>query len=597
MASSSSFLLILLCLSSPFLLSADEPNPPVWPDNVYVFDPADPATTQKQVDAVFAQNGGNNPPNNGQFSPYRYALLFKPGYHNVTVNVGYYTSVIGLGGSPKDTNIQDVASQNGDFTYTTGALDNFWRSAENFYTKPSIVWNEQNTPSMLWAVSQASPLRRVYVDGDLNLYQYNFGCCAGYASGGYMSNSYITGTVNAGSQQQWLTRNSYFNQWTGGGWNIVSVGCTGGVPEDSCTPYVSADDAPVISEKQFIIIGEDGKYSLAIPPVEDRKVGPSDWSTDDGLTDHTIIGFESVYVATPTDDASTISDQFAKGHHVVLTPGQYNLTSPIIIKDANMTLTGIGFPTLISISGSPCVQVADVEGVRVAGILFQASSKNTDSLLQFGYDTGYAGNAKNPGFIFDLFARVGGTNDPNVEQLTANHMARVNQGNAVIDNSWLWRADHGVTGEVYNGDNPCQTGIVVAGDNVIAYGLAVEHTLQDLTQWTGDHGKVYFYQSEFPYDVTNTYAQNGYTSYRVDAHVSDHLAIGVGAYSYFRDNPVYVESGFRVDSTSSFITMDQAITVFLNGMGGIDHVVNDDGASSAGSFMVNSVCNYVNTIS
>jgi hypothetical protein len=61
---------------------------------------------------------------------------------------------------------------------------------------------------MLWAVSQAAPLRRVHVDHDLSLYEYlppwEF---AGYASGGFLANAKVGGTVHYGSQQQWLTRN------------------------------------------------------------------------------------------------------------------------------------------------------------------------------------------------------------------------------------------------------------------------------------------------------------------------------------------------------------------------------------------------------
>jgi len=94
-----------------------EPNPPSWPNSVYVLDPASPSESQKVVDQIFEVNGGHNPAFHGQFSPYRFALLFMPGVHNVSVDVGYYTSVIGLGQSPLDTNISAVTCQNGDFDY------------------------------------------------------------------------------------------------------------------------------------------------------------------------------------------------------------------------------------------------------------------------------------------------------------------------------------------------------------------------------------------------------------------------------------------------------------------------------------------------
>jgi hypothetical protein len=39
-------------------------------------------------------------------------------------------------------------------------------------------------------------------------------------------------------------------------------------------------------------------------------------------------------------------------------------------------------------------------------------------------------------------------------------MMVVNTGYTIIDNVWLWRADHDVTGDlVKNGKNPCSTGL------------------------------------------------------------------------------------------------------------------------------------------
>ena len=68
-------------------------------------------------------------------------------------------------------------------------------------------------------------------------------------------------------------------------------------------------------------------------------------------------------------------------------------------------------------------------------------------------------------------------------------MMVVNTGYTIIDNVWLWRADHDVSGDlVKNGKNPCSTGLQVNGDNVISYGLAAEHTLKDLVEWNGENG-------------------------------------------------------------------------------------------------------------
>jgi len=104
---------------------------------------------------VLAENGGHEPAWNGQWSSSRYAFLFEPGYHNLNVEVGYYTTVHGLGRTPADTTLGNLMVQNGDFNMIGGALANFWRSAENVRVAPA-----SGTP-LLWAVSQASTLRRI----------------------------------------------------------------------------------------------------------------------------------------------------------------------------------------------------------------------------------------------------------------------------------------------------------------------------------------------------------------------------------------------------------------------------------------------------
>jgi hypothetical protein len=582
-------LLVIFAFAYGSPLFGSEPNPPKWPSNVYVFDPATPQTTQQIVDQAFAVNGGNNPPFNGQWSYLRYAFLFLPGTHNVTVNVGYYTSVIGLGESPYDTNIQTVVCQNGDFDYSGGALSNFWRSAENFYTKPITTYNNSPTPAMLWAVSQACPLRRVVIDGDLDLYQYNSGCCAGYSSGGFLADSTITGTVYSGSQQQWLTRNTQMGVWNGGNWNMVFVGSTGSLPATHCSnsggwPITTISSTPVIAEKPYIMINSDGTYSLVVPNLEYGKVGPT---TD--FTNAQIIDFSNVYVAVATDSADTINSKLASGLHLVLTPGNYNLTSSIMVTLPNTVVVGIGFPTLIAVNGQPAVIVTATEGARISGILLQAGPMNTTNLLQWGSNDN--GNAANPGFLYDCFARVGGTNDPSVQQMTADTMVEISQGNLVVDNTWLWRADHDITGQVYNSDNPNYHGLQVNADNVIVYGLASEHQLEDLVQWNGEAGQVFFYQSELPYDVTQSnFGDPGYVSFRVSSSVDQFKGYGMGVYSYFRDYSVTVANGMTSPVTGG-IQFVNSLTVFLNGNGQITAVVNGEGTPVNQPAETSYVCN------
>eukprot|EP01106_Pelomyxa_sp_JSP_P001346 TRINITY_DN11_c0_g1_i8.p1 TRINITY_DN11_c0_g1~~TRINITY_DN11_c0_g1_i8.p1 ORF type:complete len:173 (+),score=63.80 TRINITY_DN11_c0_g1_i8:205-723(+) len=158
-------------------------------------------------------------------------------------------------------------------------------------------------------------------------------------------------------------------------------------------------------------------------------------------------------------------------------------------------------------------------------------------------------------------------------------MVQINSGNVVIDNSWLWRADHYVGGGlVYNSMNPVLHSAVIAGANVTAYGLMAEHTLADMVVWSGQGGRTYFFQSEYPYDVTQAnYGTPGYVAYRVSSGVASHSGWGLGVYSYFRDNAVTVASG--IATPASGMSFTNSLSVFLNGYGAITHVINDKGAT------------------
>ena len=571
----------IFCLLASIHLFSLEPNPPIWPDNVIVLKTDDPYA-QEKVDKVFTENGGHatgvDDPTPGEFSSDRYAILFEPGIHTLNVNVGFYTSIIGLGKEPKDTTISTVTSENGNYCYLVGALNNFWRSAENFYTKPSKTWNGKN--SMLWAVSQAAPMRRVYVDGDLCLFEYVDSTCpnphylAGFSSGGFMADCHVNGDILSGSQQQWLTRNSYMGSWPQGNWNMVFVGCTNAPPfhcsNKNGLPFTTVAETPVIAEKPYIMYDNTvDRYYLMVPKLEENKVGETkDYENVDQ------IDFHNVYVATEKDSAATINTKLNQGLDIILCPGNYTLTESIQVTRPNTTILGIGFPTLIASTASPCITVGNVDGVRIAGVLLEAGTTGISILLEWG-QKGYAGDPNNPGFLYDCFARVGGPYDPATHPVGVEQMVVINNGNIIGDNLWLWRADHTVAGKVINGDNPCSTGIQVNGDDVTIYGLASEHTLGNLTEWNGENGNVYFYQSEYPYDVDISYTG---ISYKVADTVQNHHAWGVGVYSYFRDHPVVAKAGIETP-TGSGIHFTNSLSVFLNGLGEIAHVINDSGDS------------------
>ena len=156
-------------------------NTPNFGPNVDIFDPSmSSASIQSTLDSVFNTQKLN------QFGTQRDALLFKPGTYSAEANIGYYTSIQGLGQNPDDVTI------NGDVTVdafdgTGNATQNFWRSAENMAINPSAG-------SDRWAVAQAGPFRRMDVHGGLELYPASYG----YASGGYIADTKVSGQVFLG---------------------------------------------------------------------------------------------------------------------------------------------------------------------------------------------------------------------------------------------------------------------------------------------------------------------------------------------------------------------------------------------------------------
>eukprot|EP00929_Paragymnodinium_shiwhaense_P093752 TRINITY_DN53_c0_g1_i8.p1 TRINITY_DN53_c0_g1~~TRINITY_DN53_c0_g1_i8.p1 ORF type:complete len:760 (-),score=142.06 TRINITY_DN53_c0_g1_i8:520-2799(-) len=574
----------LVILSSA---AATEPNPPTWPATVQVFGPSDASDKIKAaVEAAFAKNGGQTPPDHGQFSSERYAFLFKPGKYSVDVPVGYYTQVLGLGEDPTDvvfTGSKGVYCEEGSYDISPGALNSFWRGAENFQTDANYDWNGNDHQGMLWAASQATSLRRLVVKNDLSLYQYRQGDpAAGFSSGGYLGNSEVKGRVDSGSQQQFLARNAEVKVWEHGVWNIVFVGSKG-VPSSHCganaslcsNPYTTIEKAPIVAEKPFITIDSAGSYTLNIPKILEDRVGVSYDQVDK-------VGFEKVYVADASSDtAATINAKLQEGLSVVLSPGIYELDDSLKLNHENQVLLGLGLATLYATGGQPAVKVGNVAGVRVAGLLLQAGTKESSTLLQWGDSTASGTSAKG-GVISDLYARIGGPSKPAVASATS--MLEINLDQVILDNAWLWRADHVEGGGlVKNGDYPCQVAAIVNGADVTMYGMKTEHCLTDQLQWNGEGGKTFFFQSEMPYDVTQAnFGDKGYCSYRVADDVKQHEAYGVGTYHYFRDHPVTVESAIvaPVHLEQYFVA---PLAVFLNGLGTMKHILNDKGAPTGKS--------------
>ncbi|GIF95917.1 discoidin domain-containing protein [Catellatospora citrea] len=541
--------------------------------NVKVFDPSmSGATIQAQVDAVFNEMESN------QFGLQRYALAFKPGtYSGFNAQIGFYTSIMGLGQNPGDVRI------NGDVTVDAGwfqgnATQNFWRSAENLSVYPSAGFTR-------WAVSQAAPFRRMDIHGDLNLAPNGYG----WASGGYIADSRVSGAVGPYSQQQWYTRDSQIGSWVNGVWNMVFSGVVGAPANGFPNPvYTTLATTPQSREKPYLYLDSGGNYRVFVPSLRTNASGTT-WAG--GSTPGTSLPLTSFYVAKPGDSAARINQALAQGLHLLFTPGIYHISGTINVNRPDTVVLGLGYATIIPDTGAIPMSVADVDGVKIAGLLFDAGPVNTPVLLQLGPTGSAAGHAGNPTSISDVFFRIGGAHAGK-----ATTSLLVNSNNVIIDHIWAWRGDHGAG--IGWTVNTADYGVIVNGNNVLATGLFVEHYQKYNVVWNGQGGKTIFFQNELPYDPPNQAAYmngatRGYAAYKVADTVTSHEAWGLGVYCYFNVDPtIHAARGIETPNNPN-VKFHSVSTVSLGGNGVIDNVINTTGGPAQGTATVPStVTNY-----
>ncbi|MFC9343734.1 discoidin domain-containing protein [Streptomyces sp. NPDC057020] len=525
--------------------------------NVHVFDPATPGI-QAKLDQVFQEQ------ESAQFGSGRHAFLFKPGtYNGLNAQIGFYTQIAGLGLRPGDTTI------NGDVTVDAGwfngnATQNFWRGAEGLTLNPVNGTDR-------WAVSQASSFRRMHVKGGLNLAPNGYG----WASGGYIADSKIDGQIGNYSQQQWYTRESTIGGWSNSVWNQTFSGVEGAPATSFPEPrYTTLDTTPVSREKPYLYL--DGNEYKVFAPAKRVNARGTSWAN--GAPQGESIPLSQFYVVKPGATAATINQALSQGLHLLFTPGVYHVDQTINVNRANTVVLGLGLATIIPDNGVTAMKVADVDGVRLAGFLIDAGPVNSPTLLELGPQNSSADHAANPTTVQDVYVRIGGAGAGK-----ATTSVVVNSDDAIIDHTWVWRADHGegVGWET----NRADYGVRVNGDDVLATGLFVEHFNKYDVEWYGERGRTIFYQNEKAYDAPNQAAiQNGatkgYAAYRVDDSVNTHEAWGLGSYCNYNVDPnIRQDHGFKAPVKPG-VKFHSLLVVSLGGMGHYNHVINDTGAST-----------------
>jgi hypothetical protein len=272
----------------------------------------------------------------------------------------------------------------------------------------------------------------------------------------------------------------------------------------------------------------------------------------------------------------------------------YSLSHPIVVTRPDTVVLGLGFPTLVPAHGNLAMLVASVPGVKLSGMMFDAGPVNSPALLQVGLPGRGWSNPGDPTLLQDVFFRIGGATPGQADDSLV-----VNSSQVILDDIWAWRADHG------NGvgwtSNVGNTGVLVNGDDVTAYGLFVEHYEKANVIWNGRDGTDIFFQNELPYDVPSqaawmeSRAIKGYPAFQINSGAANFTGYAMGSYSFFNQGvDIHATQGFQTARPSG-LQLHDLLTVYLNGSGGIDSVVDGTGgpvSPATGSGVPSNVISY-----
>ena len=101
-----------------------------------------------------------------------------------------------------------------------------------------------------------------------------------------------------------------------------------------------------------------------------RKPGVRDFSARAG----TSLPLSDFYVVNSASTVAQINAALGAGDDLLFTPGVYSYASTINVTNPDTKIIGLGFPTIVPPAGNTTMNVADVNGVNISGIIFDAGT-------------------------------------------------------------------------------------------------------------------------------------------------------------------------------------------------------------------------------
>ncbi len=102
--------------------------------------------------------------------------------------------------------------------------------------------------------------------------------------------------------------------------------------------------SPVTEEAPFLYTDASGKFNVFVPSVQTNSAGTS-WAS--GSEAGKSLPLSSFFVATPSTSVAAIDLALLAGKNLILTPGVYNVSAPILVARPDTVVLGLGFATLV----------------------------------------------------------------------------------------------------------------------------------------------------------------------------------------------------------------------------------------------------------